>query len=306
MANGSLHSMAQAAETAYGVTPATPAFTPIRLNSTTLGLSKNTLESAELRSDRNTADFRHGTMQVGGDIVSELSFGSFDVQLEALLGGTWAGNVLHNGLERRSFSILRHFGDMAAAAKPYHLFTGCEYNTLNLQVTTEAIVQATFGIVGKGLSLLTDAPEGATFAEPTATAPMDSFTGELIEGGKAISVVTEIQLTVENGLSPRYVVGSRESIKPSIGRCKVTGQISAYFEDSYLLDKFINEASSSLVFTLTDGEAGNAMRFTIPKIKYTGGQPDVGDEGPITLSMPFQALLDPATDATLAIERIPA
>lgn len=99
---------------------------------------------------------------------------------------------------------------------------------------------------------------------------------------------------------------SKESIKPSIGRCKVTGQISAYFEDSYLLDKFINEASSSLVFTLTDGEAGNAMKFTIPKIKYTGGQPDVGDEGPITLSMPFQALLDPGTDATLKIERIPA
>ena len=80
MANGSLHTMAQVAEASYGVTPATPAFKPIRINSTTLGLSKNTFESGELRSDRNTADLRHGTMQVGGDIVSELSFGSFDDQ----------------------------------------------------------------------------------------------------------------------------------------------------------------------------------------------------------------------------------
>ncbi|WP_289107205.1 phage tail tube protein [uncultured Bilophila sp.] len=190
------------------------------------------------------------------------------------------------------------------ADKPYHLLTGCEYNTLNLQVTTEAIVQATFGIVGKGLALLAAAPAGATFADPTTTAPMDSFTGELVEGGKTISVVTEIQLTIENGISPKYVVGSKETIRPSIGRCKVTGQVSAYFEDSYLLEKFINEASSSLVFTLTDGEAGNSMKFTIPKIKYTGGQPDVGDEGPITLSMPFQALLDSAAGGALKIERI--
>ena len=136
MANGSLHTMAQVAEASYGVTPATPAFKPIRINSTTLGLSKNTFESGELRSDRNTADLRHGTMQVGGDIVSELSFGSFDDQLEALLCGTWAENVLLNGVERRSFSVLRHFGDIGKADKPYHLLTGCEYNTLNLQVTT--------------------------------------------------------------------------------------------------------------------------------------------------------------------------
>ncbi len=71
MANGSLHTMAQVAEASYGVTPATPAaFKPIRINSTTLGLSKNTLESGELRSDRNTADLRHGTVQVRGDVVS--------------------------------------------------------------------------------------------------------------------------------------------------------------------------------------------------------------------------------------------
>ena len=171
-------------------------------------------------------------------------------------------------------------------------------------MTTEAIGQATFGTVGKRLALPPAAPAGAAFADPTTPAPRDSFTGELVEGGKTISVATEIQLAIENGISPKYVVGSKETIRPSIGRYKVTGQVSAYFEDSYLLEKFINEASSSLVFTLTDGEAGNSMKFTIPKIKYTGGQPDVGDEGPITLSMPFQALLDSAAGGALKIERI--
>ena len=69
---------------------------------------------------------------------------------------------------------------------------------------------------------------------------------------------------IENGISPKYVVGSKETIRPSIGRYKVTGQVSAYFEDSYLLEKFINEASSSLVFTLTgDIQAGQNVTLSI-------------------------------------------
>ena len=60
MANGSRHSMRYVAEATYGTTPATPAFKPIRHTSTTLGLSKESLQSEEIRDDRQIADFRHG------------------------------------------------------------------------------------------------------------------------------------------------------------------------------------------------------------------------------------------------------
>ena len=105
-------------------------------------------------------------------------------------------------------------------------------------------------------------------------------------------------------MAARFVVGSKTSIKPSIARSNLTGQITAYFEDSRLLDKFINETTSSLVFTMPDGD-GNSYEITIPRLKYTGGQPDVAGEGPITLSMPFQALLDPTQGTQILIERIP-
>ena len=89
MANGSRHSMRYIAESTYGTTPATPAFKPIRHTSTTLGLSKESLQSEEIRDDRQIADFRHGAYQVGGDMNIELSFASFDDLLEAVLLGTW-------------------------------------------------------------------------------------------------------------------------------------------------------------------------------------------------------------------------
>ena len=304
MADGSRHSMAQALETTYGELPATPAFEAIRHNSTTLATAINTIQSEELRDDRNQTDLRHGTRAVGGEIVSELSFGSLDDQLEALLCGTWNNDVLVNGVVRRSFSLFRNFKDVDSSKLPYFTYVGCEYNTMTLSISTEAIVAVNFGIVGANqLEPSSTVPTGATFGEPSTTEPMDSFSGSIKEGGVESAVVTEIELSVENGIAPRYVVGSKKSIKQSIGKFKVSGTLTAYFEDATLIGKYLREEASSLEITVTDGLPGNQYTFLLPKIKFTGGQPDVGGEGPITLSMPFTASYDPSILGTLKITR---
>jgi hypothetical protein len=309
MANGSRHSMRYVAESAYGVTPATPAFKPIRHTGTTLGLSKESLQSEELRDDRQISDFRHGAYQVGGDINIELSYGSFDDLLEAVTLGTWevdepsAGiDRLKAGVTRRSFTVERYFGDIISADKPFHRYSGVEFNTLSLAINANAMITGSFGVLGRNLALDTVIVAGATYDSPTTTSPLDSFTGTLNEAGSPIAVITEISLTLENALEARFVVGSKQTIRPSIGRSNVTGQVTAYFENSALLEKFINETESSIVFELPDA-AGNKYTFTLPRIKYTGGQPDVDGEGPITLSMPFQALLDSTTGTNIIIDR---
>lgn len=305
MADGSRHSLRMVAETTYGVTPSNPVFEYVRHTGTTLGLSKEGLQSEELRDDRQISDFRHGARQVGGDITFELSYGSFDPILEALLGGTWTNDVLKAGAIRRSFTFERFFGDILPADKPYHRFTGVEFNTLQLQVNANEMITGTIGVVGKDMLTDSAAIPGATYGAVSTTSPLDSFTGTLNEAGTPIAVITEIQLNLDNGLDPRFVVGSKTTLRPAIGRSNVSGTITAYFENSLLLDKFINEVESSILFNLPDG-AGNNLKFTLPRIKYNGGQPDVQGEGPITLSMPFQALLDPVTGTNIIIEREPA
>lgn len=388
MADGSRHSLYAVEESTYGETPNNPALELVRITGTTLGLDKDSLQSEEIRSDRQISDFRLGANRVNGDINFELSYGTFDKLLEGvLLSAAWAapadtgvatidatttgysrvsgsfltdgfavgqtvvvtgyadsnanGNFeitavdaltitasplegqvqvnevgggdeqivaasrIKSGITRKSFSFVRHFADITD--KPYHIYRGVELNQVQLSIAANAMVTGTFSVVGKSQALAADLTELGTPTYPAATtsAPVDSFTGELKEAGTTIAVITEISLTLQNGIEPRFVVGSKNSIKPSVARSNLTGQITAYFEDSALLDKFINETESSIVFNMPDAD-GNNVKFVIPRIKYTGGRPDVQGEGPITLSMPFQALRDNTEASNFVIERAPA
>lgn len=390
MANGSRHSLFAVKEVTYGTTPNNPALDLVRITGTTLGLSKDSLQSEEIRSDRQIADFRLGANQVGGDINFELSYGSFDQFLEAvLLSVAWAapadtgvttisatatgfsraaGSFLTDGFAvgqavtssgfvgsgfngksiitavdaltmdtsiigsgthgveagdadeqilasqsvkaastRSSFTFVRQFADIMAVDNPFYIYRGIELNSIQLTIAANSMITGTFSVVGQSQETAQDLTGlgTPTFPPASTTSPLDSFTGTLEEGGVTVAVVTEISMTLQNGIEPRFVVGSKNSIYPSVGRSNLTGQVTAYFEDSTLVNKFLDETESSLVFSLPDG-AGNTQRYRVPRIKYTGGQPDVAGEGPITLAMPFQALLDSSESTNMLIERTPA
>lgn len=396
MSDASRHAAFIVPETVYGETPATPAFTRVRHTGMTLGVQRGSLQSEELRPDRQIADFRLGAVSVAGDVNTELSFASFDAMLEAVFLGTWAAKAskvgttvsavaaddsfndsgvgfvaagfqvgdkvfatgftdpanngtftvsavtvgkltvvaadgassadlvdeaagasrslitnesrLKAGIARRSFSLLRHFTDIEATGEgePYHLFKGVEFNSLALAINPTAIVTANFGVMGReGMAPSNTPPTGSTFLESTTSEPLDAFTGELLEGGVPVGIITEFSINLENGLEVRNVVGSKLTIRPSIGRSNLTGSVTAFFENSTFLKKFINEADVSLMIELPDGQ-GNSYVFEIPKLNFTSGQPDVSGQGSITLSMPFQGVFDPVTGSNVIVRRIPA
>lgn len=300
-ASGSLHSIGYVAEAAYGTTPATPAFKPLRYTKSSLDLAKTIFQSAELRPDRQIAGITHGLVSVGGSVDTELSYQSHDDLLEAVLCGTWTAGVLKAGLLRRSFTIERHFADVGE----YLRYTGCEIDTLDLKAGTGGIVTATYGFMGQAAAGDEAAIAGATYPAASTTSPMNSLAGTTAqEGGAAIAVVTEVSISLKNNMAARNVIGSNESLEPSIGRSDLTGSMTAYFETLALYEKFMNETISSLEFSTSDGI--NSYDFLVPKIKYTGGSIPVDSEGPILVTMPFQGLLDSVTGTNLQITRNPA
>ena len=293
--------MAYVVESVFGTTPTTPTFTPIRHTGTTIGLSKDAIESEELRQDRQIANYRHGNKSVAGDVNIELSYGTFDDLLEATLAGTWATNVLIAGTTRRSYTVERHHTDIGK----YLRSTRCSFNALSLSVAPNSMVTGSFSVIGKAFSVASTAISGSTYSAETTTAPFDSFTGSITEGGSSIAVVTSIDLSIDNGMEALYVVGSDETLLPSIGKSTVTGSITAYFEDATLIDKFIAETASSLSFVLTD-QAGNSYTVDLPNIKYNSGNPEVGGPGAITVTLDFVALYDASTGSQIEITRAAA
>jgi hypothetical protein len=301
IATGSRHDLSYILESVYGTTPSTPAFTPIRHTGTTVGLSKDAIESEELREDRQIAHFRHGNKNVSGDINIELSYGSFDDLIQAVMCGTWATDILKAGTTRRSFTIERHHEDITRWLRA----TGCHFNTMSLSVAPNSMVTGSFGVIGKDFTIATSAIVGATYGAESTTAPFDSFTGTISEGGSGIAVVTALELSIDNGMEAIYVVGDDTTLEPSIAKSTITGSLSVYLENTSLIEKFVNETGSSIQFVLTDA-AGNDYTFDLPNVKYNSGNPEVGGPGAVTASLDFVALYDSGEDTNLKITRTAA
>lgn len=292
------------AETSYGVTPsATPAFLVKPITGTTLALSKGTIESAVINANRQVTDVRHGNRQVGGNISTELAFALFDDMLAAILANDWTDDVLTPSTVRKSFSVLRQFTDIAGSGTnyPFQLFKGVMFNTLGLTIAPEAIVKAVFGCVGRELILANTAPTGATFTEPAANKPIDAFSGSLLVDGVAVANVTEISLNIENGIEPRFVVFSDKTNLPKWAKTRVTGNLTAYFDNSDFLVAFNSAQKKALQFVLDD-LAGNSYQFDLPSILTTGAQTDVEGTNDIMLPIPFSAIYEEGADIPDALK----
>lgn len=71
-----------------GTDPGASGGQELRRVSSTLGLAKDTYQSAEIRTDRQVSDFRHGVRRVAGVISGELSPGTYTDLIEAVFRAT--------------------------------------------------------------------------------------------------------------------------------------------------------------------------------------------------------------------------
>lgn len=82
-------SLAYDQETSYGVLPGSPAFKLLRITGETLQHNKETIQSQELRPDRQVPDLVKVGSAASGNLNFELSFADQQPLIEAALGGTF-------------------------------------------------------------------------------------------------------------------------------------------------------------------------------------------------------------------------
>lgn len=138
--------------------------------------------------------------------------------------------------------------------------------------------------------------------------PYDSYTGDLGEGGADQTEATGVKISFENNMQAKYVIltagaDAAASIRPS-GNIKLTGELSAFFEDQSLKQKFLAGKLSSVNLLLGTGlPGGKSMRFIMDAIQYTGNKRSTDDT--IVESAPFAAHRAVASGTNLEIHRIP-
>lgn len=298
-AQGSRSQLTYILESVFNTTPASPNMMLLPLNAHTVALQKQAIESDEIRSDRQIAVFRHGNKSVEGTIDVEFRALDYDELLEGVMFGDFdSAGDLRLGTTLKSFS----FEDGALDINEYRVFTGCYVNTLSMNLAPNAMVTASFGIVGAGADPISASSIDATPVAAQSDEPYDTFSGTIKEGGTTIASISSLDFTIENSVSPAFVLGTDTAPQMEYGRGRVTGTISAYFEDEVLLNKFINETETSIEFTL----AGTTnYTFQFPRIKYSGGDVPLDSEQSRFISLPFIALYeaDAGYGTTLKITR---
>lgn len=212
------------------------------------------------------------------------------------------GQAVTNGILTKSFYLEKEFTDVSKILS----YLGMVVNQMTLNVEAEATVGVSFSFMGKNGDALDVSLNPGNTIDATTTDIMSSGTQDetILEGTTKIGLIKSLSLEASNNLRGKVAIGVVGNVGVGKGRFNVTGSISAYFEDFRIYEKYLQNQSSSLVFTLSDAESGTYV-FNLPHIKFTestivSGGPDQD----VMVDGGYQALMDPITKKTLIITRI--
>lgn len=268
-------------EVTPGVTPAAPVagdWKTARLTSNTLSPTPATEVSDEITDTRLSQGSVVTGLTIGGDLVGEMSFGTFDDWLEALFYGTWAADVLTIGTARHTFSVQKGFTDVGT----YHLFKGVHAATGSIEIPEEGKITLTIG--GQALDYADGTVSFVTSpAAATATPFMSSLSvgdikvdGVSLAGSACVSAMT---INIDNTLQVQRCLGSGKLGPGALieTEAAITGTITlAWSARAFEIWKEqMTRKAFGVEFPVTDS-LGNTYTFGFPAVEFDGELPNGG------------------------------
>ncbi|MFA9220705.1 MAG: phage tail tube protein [Sediminibacterium sp.] len=225
---------------------------------------------------------------------------------------TIKGSMLRNpsvvtDFVRQSFTVETSFEDVSQN----FIARGLRVGSFDLDIKSGEIVTFSSEFMGTGmvravdqLSVLRKAPY--TPLESTANEIMNATTnvGDLSKNGSALSTgIQSISIKGDASLREQKAVGSKFPRGIGVGRFKLSGSFSAYFQTGELFDDFVSHATVSLSWFFKD-IAGIRYDVTLPAIKLTSDPiaPEKIDED-IIENIDWEAQRDPATNCMIQFDR---
>jgi len=243
---------------------------------------------------------RHGNRQTAGDIVVDLRDGDYDDLIESAMLSTFSTGVIKVGTTPKFLTLEDYASDIDQA----RLFTGMAVNTMAVSLAPNQMVTTTFGMVGKDMTI---SSTEKTASAASGAAPFDSYSGDLaignVGGSSAVAIVTGMDFTLTNSFAPTFVIGNDSAPSLEYGRAEVEGNLTAYFEDVSLINRFLNETETEIEVSVDDPTGSNTYTFLFPKVKINSA--DVGVDGPTSriINLSFVSLYDSTEGSNLVITK---
>lgn len=285
--------------------PTAPVLTEIRYTGESLGYNIETVQSKEIRTNRMLSDLIQTKSDAAGDISIELSAVSFDDFIEAAMANAWTTNVLKNGTSLNSFTVQKHVQDSTTPI--YYNFTGTCVDSMKLSFETGSPLSGSFGFKALAAEATETQFANATFVDAPTTDILNAVSNvvEIKENGIAsTSEFKSISIDIANNIRAQDAIGSLSHVGMVLGQVGVSGNISIYFENKTMLDRYINNTSFSVSFMVQDA-AGNSYTFYIPAAKFQSGAVVSGGlDTDIMFDGTWTAIYDSTEDTMIKITRV--
>jgi hypothetical protein len=230
----------------------------------------------------------------GGTLTDEAAGPSVTIKM---------GPQIVNGTNCPSFNIEKQYTDLS---NEFAILTGMCIDQFNLNVAAGEIITGGFTFMGSSEESAT-ASSGTGYDAATTKDVMSAVDDvENILENQATFDITAFSMQLQNNLRDRIQVGTAATISIGTGVLSITGTMQAYFESKAILDKFLNQTSSSLAILMEDTD-GNAYILDLPRLKYTAGQRNApGQSQDVIADMGFTAYRNPTEDVTIRIAKFDA
>jgi hypothetical protein len=218
----------------------------------------------------------------------------------------WHGDFIKNGIATISQTIEKGF--MGQQTPSYLTYLGQVVDTFKVSKSKNAPV--TMEVSYKGMSAAAGTVSIDATPDPQTTNAVmaaHSNINRIGEAGQAVSGpswVDGFEITINNNLRTIEDISQQSPVNIEAGECTVTGNLSNYFGNLTVYNKFLNGTPSSLNSRVSKNN--QTVIFEAPRITYReGGDTSVsGKNADVMLGVGFTASIDTLTNAHVIMNRM--
>lgn len=216
---------------------------------------------------------------------------------------TVSASRLSNGTTQRSATIERAFQDVTQ----FFTHRGQTVQSMSLDVSTGGLVTGSFDFIGRDVIRAGTTGLNATIVASGNTNILSATNSvaNILEGGALLTntFIQSLQMTYNNNLRGQKAIGVLGNADIGSGSIDLKLNLSIYFANGTIYDKFLNNTASSFSFRLQD-TAGNGYVITLPRTKINSATVNAGSiNTDLSASFEITALLDPVTSRMILIDR---